>query len=326
MAYNFDEIGTRSTVAVSVFLLSLSSLFTLIHIKNHCISLKYAEAQILILALALTPSVIGWCSWITIVLGPDWAQLDLIGISYMSIAALSFFYYTLKLFGWEANPGFNVYRYGKIQHRLISLGSIKSVFIWMGSMRIGNCSEAMGYLNLVKLGVFQFAFVLAGIGIAGVIIQFADSELMDYGNPDIYHAWLWLRVAEAASALIAFLVLHSWKQTMKRIEDLSKLKIDSKFQVIAWCLLLPSIQPIPMALLSKYGIIADSDANSVKEVTVFTHNFLLIIEMIAAGILQVVSFQPEEFYVEEVSTELEDKNENKYLEETTPNVTLRIMD
>jgi len=60
----------------------------------------------------------------------------------------------------------------------------------MGSMRIGNCSEAMGYLNLVKLGVFQFAFVLAGIGITGVAIQFLDNELMDYGNPDIYHAWL----------------------------------------------------------------------------------------------------------------------------------------
>lgn len=324
MTYDYDEVGVRSTLAVTVFLLGLLTLITLSHLKRHLGNLKYAEAQVFIIAISICPLIIGWCSWVTIALGPDYAQIDLLSLIYMSITLLCFFHYTLRLIGWEISSGFNHFKMGKIQHRLISLGYMSKLYLWCGSLKTENCNDANRYLKIVKLGIYQFAGVLFGMVVVGVAIQFKDDESMNYGDLDVSYTWTWLRIAQTASALICIWVLYSWKANLKRISDLSHINISSKFYVLSLCILLPALQPIPLSLLCKFSVISNG---STKESFVFTHNLLQIILMITVGLLQTVSFQIEEFGYIPDEPSLDAEPEGKGLSiDTTPNVTLRIID
>ncbi|CAG9333821.1 unnamed protein product [Blepharisma stoltei] len=280
--FDHDSLGESSAVGVMGVILIIASIIVLIQMVHHKRNFFYPSAQKRIFLLLLTPLVIGWSSWVCLLVGSKIAPIDSLISADRALNIWAFITYIEKMLGWTIENDRAVFSKEKMSQLLMK--QVKASFCCCEKFYFTNEARAQSYIKRIKFGAYQYIFVLLCVAIITIILAATryNSYSIEHGSNGV----IWLTIAKSASMGLAMTYTLLFVSFAKRIPEMRYLKLQPKFAVTQFALQLTVIQPLIITLFATEDLIISTDIDSVDNITSWTSNLLLCSEMIIFTFLQ----------------------------------------
>ncbi|CAG9333824.1 unnamed protein product [Blepharisma stoltei] len=277
-----DSLGESSAVGVMGVILIIASIIVLIQMMHHKRNFLYPPAQKRIFLLLLTPLVIGWSSWVCLLVGSKIAAIDSLISADRALNIWAFITYIEKMLGHTIESDQAAFSKEKMTQLLMK--QEKASCFFCGKFYFTNEARAQAYIKRIKFGAYQYIFVLLSAAIITTILVTTryNSYSIEHGS----NGAIWLTIAKSASMVLAMIYTLLFIWFVKKIPEMRYLKLQPKFAVTQFALQLTVIQPLIITLFATEDLIISTDIDSVDNITSWTSNLLLCSEMIIFTFLQ----------------------------------------
>ena len=295
MSYDQRSLGVGGGIWVAGITMVIASLLAFYNVYDHCKSKVYPQAQKFLYFILLAPVFVGWPSWLVLVAGDAIGILEYVGDLAKALLVLLFTQYVIKMLGTEVNDSICQYSQDKVYSRLTSLGKTKHLSKCFGEISLRSTKEAKSFLRRIQFSAWQYLVVLVIITVLGVVLTLIDKDYIKVGSFEAESANLWISLVKITATLIAVYHLFLLSYAVLAFKDLEKIGMKAKFRTVQLAFMITQIQSTLIGTLAESGAIADTDDYDTDQISLFTTNLLMCVEMIILAFVQGIVFSTEDF-------------------------------
>ena len=294
MGVDHDNLEDSASVGVTAVILIVVSASTLRMIIDYHRNLKYRPAQSMLMLIFLMPVLIGWSAWIALYNQRDGKFLDFVMNLFKAICIGSFMLYVERMLGWVQEGSNNVYSEDK-KYRILCSG-VPHRFLCARVEPVKTVEEARGYVNKIRIAVFQLCAILIVFGIIGFSMIIATDNY-SFTNPTQNTIFTVFSSIRAISSAITLISLLGFIIYVRKIPEMEHFEFMHKFIIIKLGLLFTEIQPIVIEFFADHGLIASTSKYSISTIASFTNSLLVVSEMIIICFLLLIVFPLSDYEV-----------------------------
>jgi len=295
MTYDRRELGIGAGIWVSAIILVFATFLALWNIYDHYKHMYYPQAQKILMVILTAPILIGWPSWVIVLVGEDVGILEVVTDIVKSLMIILFVEYTLRLIGWRMDSTGSHYDYDKVESSFSQLENGTHLCPCFGKIPLKTSEDVKIFIWRVRFAGIQYGIVFFFAAIAATLLLTVDGDNYHYGELDPHYGYFWINMIKIVVSAIAMYHLLLYLTNIHKIHELKHMNVDPKFLAVKIAFIGTQIQPTVIGSLADWGAIADTDEYDVDQITSYTTYLLLSIEMIIFAFVQGLIFPPREY-------------------------------
>ncbi|CAG9334813.1 unnamed protein product [Blepharisma stoltei] len=290
MTYDQRELGIGAGIWVSGISLIVASYICLSMIYENRKHRYFYEAQKMLDFIYFAPIIIGWPTWVIILLGNEGGIFEYIVDIYKAMIFYFLISYVLAMIGRISDGKGYVYNQEKMINSFLSIERTGFFFLFCGKIKLRNKKWVKSFLFYVRLISVLYIVTYICIFIAILLLLYVDGDNLHYGEIDPNYGYFWINITIICVTILSSHALYTFIHTIKKIPNLKGFRIKSKFYIIEVFAMLIQVQPLIFSAFAEWNWISDNDKYETDEIASFTSNFILCIEMVIFAFMLKVLF------------------------------------
>lgn len=311
MTYDRRDVGVGGSLWATGISLVLATCVMIDHYIKNIRNIGYLEAQRRLQFLILSPIIIAWPSWVILVLGTGAGILEYVGDMFKGIALFIFIDYSIRLVGWDRDENQSEYSPARAEGCFIRLVKVRNICGCLGSTQLKNQEDVSWFLNKIRIAAFQYCIVLFCLLVVSIILKLISGDYLRYGNMDPGYGYFWISMFKVITSTIALYQVYVFSKNVSAIPEMRKINVNFKFFTIIVGFIVTQYQFPAIGGLSRISGFSNEDSRS--DITSYTSNLLLCIEMIAMSFMQTAVFNINDYKNNPFKVDLEEKFRDRIL-------------